>query len=120
MSIRIVSSENGVISLKLSGKLAQAELTAMQRNLAGQLTDGNKVSVLIDARDFDGWAKGGDWGDLDAQFAVDPKIHKMAIVTDPRWETLATAFTGKGLRRFPIEIFPPADFEKARAWASAT
>ncbi len=118
MSIRIVSNENGLITLKISGALTQSELVAMQRDLATRIDSAEKTSILIDAREFGGWAKGGDWGDLDAQYAVDPMIHKMAIVADPKWETLANAFTGKGLRRFPIETFAPADFDQALAWAS--
>jgi hypothetical protein len=118
MSIQIENSHNGVVSLRLSGKLHQPELVSTQRGLAGQLAGGEKAAVVVDAREFEGWAKDGDWGDLDAQYTVDPVIRKMAIVADPKWETLIMAFTGKGLRRFPIEIFAPADFDQALAWAS--
>lgn len=118
MSIKIEASENGVITLRIAGKLHQPDLVATQRSLAEQLAGGEKAAVLVDAREFEGWAKGGDWGDLDAQYAMDPKIRKMAVVADPKWETLATAFTGKGIRRFPIEIFVPSEFPKAIAWVT--
>lgn len=118
MSIEIENNANGVVTLRLTGKLHQPELVATQRGLAEQLGGDEQYALLVDAREFEGWAKGGDWGDLDAQYALDPMISKMAVVADPKWETLAMAFTGKGLRRFPIEIYVPQDFSKALAWVS--
>jgi hypothetical protein len=118
MSIEIKNSSNGVVNLILSGILHQPELIASQRGLAEQLAGGGKAAVLVDAREFEGWAKGGDWSNFDAQFALDPLIGKMAIVADPQWEALAAAFTGRGLRSFPIKIFAAGDFSKALAWSS--
>jgi len=118
MSITIKENDNGVVMLSITGKLQQPDLVATQRALAAQLSGHGKAALLVDARCFEGWAKGGDWGDLDAQYAVDPMIRRMAVVADPKWETLATSFTGKGIRRFPIEIFLPSDFARALAWVS--
>lgn len=120
MSIKIEDIENGVITVCIAGKLHQPDHVATQRDLAKRLAGAEKAAVLVDARGFEGWGKDGDWGDLDAQYAVDPLIRKMAVVVDPKWKTLATAFTGKGLRRFPIEIFAPSDFADALAWVSHT
>lgn len=119
MSIEIQSNEQGLVIIRISGILQQPELVAGQSSLAEQLAGGEKVALLVDARDFEGWGKGGDWGDLDAQYRMDPLIRKMALVVDPQWETLATAFIGKGLRRFPVELFAPSDFPEALAWASS-
>ena len=33
------------------------------------------------------------------------KISKIAIVAEPRWETLALAFAGAGVRRAPVKFF---------------
>jgi hypothetical protein len=40
----------------------------------------------------------------------------MAIVGDKKWEDLVLIFASKGLRRFPIEYFEPAESPRARAW----
>jgi hypothetical protein len=118
MSIQIQNLDTGLIRVTVSGKLTQPELASSQRALAKQLAGGEKASILVDARDFGGWAAGGDWSDLDAQLSIDPLIRKMAIVTEPEWEGLASAFTGKGLRAFPVEIFAPSDYQKALSWAT--
>lgn len=44
----------------------------------------------------------------------------MAIVGDKKWEDLALIFTAKGLRKFPIEYFEPAQIAHARAWLAET
>lgn len=116
MSIQIEIENDSRVTVCLTGKLHQPELAAVQRKLIEQLTGGAKTAILVDAREFDGWASDGDWGELDEQYQMDPLILKMAVVAEPKWETLAYAFTGKGIRKFPIELFAPADFEKAVAW----
>jgi len=49
----------------------------------------------------------------------DPFIRKMAIVGEKKWEELAMLFTGQGMRKFPIEYFPPADLDRAKTWLTA-
>jgi hypothetical protein len=44
------------------------------------------------------------------------KISKIAIVAESRWETLALAFAGAGVRRAPVKFFPPKDLDQARNW----
>jgi SpoIIAA-like len=66
---------------------------------------------------FEGWEGGADWGnDLDFLFLHSGKISKIAIVAESRWETLALAFAGAGVRRAPVKFFPPNELEQARSW----
>jgi hypothetical protein len=118
MSIQYTHHPEGIVTIELTGKLHQPELAAMQRTLAAKLADGEKIALVIDGRAFQGWSNDGDWSNLEAQYALDPKIRKMAIIADPAWSALADAFTGKKLRPFPIEMFAPADVDQALAWAS--
>ncbi len=39
-----------------------------------------------------------------------------AIVAKLRWESLALAFAGAGVRRTPVKFFPPNELEQARSW----
>ena len=116
MSTEILGFENHIYHIRIHGKLTHEELAAVQRGFAKEISDDMKAPILVDARTFDGWAKDQDWGNLDAQYEAEPKISRMAIVADPRWDTLVTAFSGKGIRRFPIEIFSPEDWNKAMEW----
>jgi SpoIIAA-like len=59
---------------------------------------------------------GADWNDLDFMISHGGKISKIAIVAEPRWETLALAFAGAGVRRAPVKFFPTSELEQARSW----
>jgi hypothetical protein len=119
MAAEIVNVSGGMLTLKVSGRLSQAELAAAQQ-AAGEIigTEGRwRMLVLIE--NFAGWERGGEWGDLSFQAAHDTSIERMAIVGDRKWEDLALIFTAKGLRPFPIEYFEPAQLAAARAWLAA-
>ena len=118
MSIRYTHTSEGIVIVELAGRLHQPELAAAQRAFAENLADGGKIAIVVDARAFEGWSNDGDWTNLDAQYALDPKVRKMAIIVDPSWTALADAFTGKRFRPFPIETFAPADADQALAWAA--
>ncbi len=119
MSAQIVSLVDGTLTVRFSGKLAHAELTALQKDAAGIFDRHTKLRLLVIAEGFRGWEREGAWGDLSFQIKYDRKIERMAIVCDERWENLALLFTSKGFRRFPIQYFPPAQMDDARAWLLA-
>jgi len=124
MSAEIVDTANNTVTLKITGKLDQSDLLAAQQQAIEILQkEGNprresKKHLLVIAENFQGWGK-GDWGDLSGQMMMDPYIDKMAIVGDRKWESLTLLFTGKGIRRLPIEFFPPAELAKAQTWLNA-
>ncbi|PYJ36043.1 MAG: hypothetical protein DME88_00085 [Verrucomicrobia bacterium] len=43
-------------------------------------------------------------------------MSKIAIVAERRWEPLALAFAGAGVRRTPVKFFPSNELEQARKW----
>lgn len=116
MSAEIIANTNGIVTIKISGKLTATDLAALQKSAGPLLRQQNGVRVLVLTENFEGWAKGGDWGDLSFQMEHDDDIARMAIVGERQWLDLALLFTAKGLRKFPIEYFLPADETKARAW----
>ncbi len=116
MSAEIVNVENGIITVKITGKLTQPELRAVQNQGAAVLQRQKSMRILVVAQDFQGWQSGGDWGDLSFQMDNDEFIEKIAIVGEKKWADLALIFAAKGLRKFPVEYFLPTDLAKARAW----
>ncbi|HWH70436.1 MAG TPA: STAS/SEC14 domain-containing protein [Candidatus Sulfotelmatobacter sp.] len=116
MSAEILSSNDGILAVKLAGKLTQPDLAAVQQRAAEILKQQSRMRLLVLAEQFEGWEKGGNWGDLSFQMEADPHIEKLAIVGEKKWEGLAILFTGKGLREFPIEFFPPEQAAQARTW----
>ena len=120
MCADIVSAENGIITLKVSGKLTQPELALAQRTMGVILRMKGKMSILVLTENFQGWDKKGDWGDMSFQNVYDQNMEKMAIVGHKKWKDLAVMFTGKGLRRCLVEYFPPEDAVQAKAWLMAS
>jgi len=116
MSIEIVSASDGVLTFKVTGQLNQAEFAAAQKRAGEIIRQQGKVRLLVLVENFAGMAKAGDWGDVSFQADYDPFIEKLAIVGDRKWEEVALLFTGKGVRRVPIEYFPAADLAKAGTW----
>ncbi len=116
MSVEIVEAANALVTVKVTGKLTRAEQEEFQKRVVALSPKESCVNVLVLAQDFQGWEK-GDWGDLSFQAEFDKHIGKMAIVGEQKWRDLAVLFTGKGLRRVQIEMFPDPD--QARAWLAA-
>ena len=118
MSAEIVDNAEGVLTIKISGKLRQSELAAAQKNAAKILQKRGGSRVLVLAEKFEGWEKGDDWGDLSGQAQLDAQIDRMAIVGEKRWEDVALLFTGKGIRHVDIEYFSPTELPRAQSWLS--
>jgi hypothetical protein len=119
MSAEIVDASEGVLTIRISGKLRQSELAAAQKNAAEILQKRGSSRLLVLAEKFEGWEKGGDWGDLSGQEQLDAQIERMAIVGEKRWEDVALLFTGKGVRHIDIEYFSPTELPRARNWLSS-
>lgn len=119
MSAEVVSMSNGVLTVRFSGKLKLSELRAVQKVAADAIKTTGRLRVLCLAKDFLGWEQSSGWGDVSFQAEFDPCIEKIAVVGDPKWEDLTLLFASKGIRRVPIEYFPPTDLAKACDWLSA-
>lgn len=120
MTAEISGVEDGVVTLRVSGRLAQRDLAAAQAEAARIIATAGRIRILVLAREFEGWEQGGTWSDFSFQTAHDDDIDRMAIVGDEKWRDLALLFTSNGLRPFPIEYFPPGRLAEARAWLAAS
>ena len=116
MSAEIIDVSDRILTFRITGQLKHSEFTAAQRQAADLIRRQGKVRILVLVENFTGTEKAGDWGDVSFQVQNDPFIEKIAIVGDTAWKDLTLLFTGKGVRRVPIEYFAPADLSKARAW----
>ncbi|MEZ5461257.1 STAS/SEC14 domain-containing protein [Dokdonella sp.] len=116
MSAEIVSFSDNILTMKISGKLSETELSAVQGRAVLLIRQHGAVRILVLGEDFQGWENKGDWGDLWFQAENDQYISRMAIVGERKWEELSLVFTAKGMRPFPIEYFAPSEEALARAW----
>jgi len=120
MSAEIIDIANRVITARITGKLTQPELALLQKAAGELIKQHGKVRILVVTESFEGWQRGGSWGDLSFQLEHDAEIERMAIVGDRKWEDLTLVFAAKGLRKFPIEYFEPGELSRARAWLAET
>ena len=116
MPLQIQYQPGDICVLHISGVLKRSEFAAEQNALARQIDTGSKPRLLVILENFEGWERGADWNDLDFLISHGGKIHKIAVVAEPRWETLALAFAGAGVRRAAVNFFPPNELEQARSW----
>src|ERR1051325_8274940 len=103
MSIEIVDNLEGILTVKVSGRLTPTDLLATQQSAADILREHGGSRLLFVTEDFQGWEKGGDWGDLSGQMELDSYARRIAIVGEQKWKDLALLFAGKGIRRVAIE-----------------
>lgn len=119
MSVHVVELDGNAVLVEVSGILGEKDFAASESALAEIIERRGAVRLLVRAEGFLGWARGGSWGDVSFQARYDDRIEKIAIVAPKRWEDLALAFSGKGLRPVAIEYFPNEELERAKAWLSA-
>ena len=116
MPAKIDYEPGDICVLRLSGLLKQSEFAIGQDSMAGKIDAGTKPRLLTILEDFEGWERGADWNDLDFLLSHGGEIAKIAIVAEPRWEVLALAFAGAGIRRAPVKFFQPDKLAQARSW----
>ncbi len=116
MPLQIQYQPDDIYVLRISGILKRSQFAAEQSALARQIDSGSKPRLLVILENFEGWERGADWNDLDFMISHGGKISKIAVVAESRWETLALAFAGAGVRRAPVKFFPPNELEQARSW----
>ena len=116
MPVQVKCEPNDIYVLRISGILKRCEFAAEQSNLARDIDTGAKPRLLIILENFEGWERGADWNDLDFMMSHGAKISKIAIVGEPRWETLALAFAGAGVRRATVKFFQSNELRQARSW----
>src|SRR5437016_7984560 len=116
MSVQMQYEPNDICVLGMSGILKRSEFGTEQTELARHIDTGSKPRLLVILENFEGWERGADWNDLDLTISHGEKISRIAIVAEPRWEALALAFAGAGVRRVPVKFFPSNELEQARSW----
>jgi hypothetical protein len=116
MPLQIKYEPNETCVLRISGILKRSEFGAEEKALARQIDSGSNPCLLVVLENFEGWEGGADWNDLDFYISHGRKISKIAIVAERRWEPLALAFAGAGVRRTPVKFFPPNELGQARGW----
>jgi hypothetical protein len=108
---------DGVYVLQIGGVLSKAMLDRIQVIAASDFTRGSKdAKVLLILKDFRGWKRGDDWGDLSFFAQYEQNIARIAVVGEPRWQTETLMFLGYGRRKGDVRYFTPDLEAQARDW----
>ena len=116
MPVFVQSLNEHTIAVTISGLLTQADRDAFEaaaREMIGQV---GKINALILLKDYEGLSDRVDWGRIEFYADHADDIVKMAIVGDPKWESQASLFTGRGARKTQIRFFPMEQFGVAQQW----
>jgi SpoIIAA-like len=116
MPVQMNYEPDDICVLRISGILKRSEFGAEEKALASHIDNLSKPCLLVILENFEGWERGADWNDLDFYMSHGRKISKIAIVAERRWEPLALAFAGAGVRRTPVKFFGPNELDQARSW----
>jgi hypothetical protein len=116
MGVSCTKESEDLFVVSVEGILTFNDLEEVQNNVSTSIDRSRKIKVLLLAENFSGWAKEGDWGDLDFMMEHDPYIQKIAVVTSEKWKDEIFAFLGAGMREASVELFLTGEEEKARDW----
>ena len=116
MSLSFTKESEDLFVVSVEGVLTFDELKEFQYRVSSAIDRDHKIKVLLLAEQFSGWAKEGDWGNLEFLLEHDPFIEKIAVVTSEKWKDWVLTFLLAGMRKASVESFPTGEEEKARNW----
>jgi hypothetical protein len=92
---RIGESEGSVLGYRLSGRLTEAEVKEIQRDMEAAVEQHGKVRVLCEMGDFSGAEPGAIWQDLKFTPRYVKDLERFALVGDNRWHKVITELSDK-------------------------
>jgi len=106
-----------VYVLRIGGMLNKATTDKIQAVAARDIEAGAQdLKLLLVLRNFRGWKRGDDWGDIEFFARYGEQIARIAVAGDPRWEAETLIFLGSGHRKGEVRYFPLEQEAAARAW----
>jgi hypothetical protein len=116
MSANFEQQGDRLLVLRIGGELKKSELDAVQTEFVRTIDHQGPVKLLVLLENFTGWERTEEWGNTDFFFDHRNDFKKIAVVGNPQWEAQVLAFTGAGLRKGPVKMFPETGEAEARSW----
>jgi len=108
-------NENNVLSIKVSGKLSQADYAKIIPQVENLLEKHGIIKFYIQLMDFSGFEKGALWEDIKFDFKHRNQYGKTAIVGENKWEAYATKISGLFFSA-ELKFFYPEQSDAAWDW----
>jgi len=116
MSVSFTKESEDLFVVSIEGVLTFDELKEIENKFTAAIDRSRKIKGLILAENFSGWAKEGDWGNLEFMLKNDPYIQKIAVVANEEKKDDLLIFLLKGMREALVEFFPAGEKQKALDW----
>lgn len=108
---------SNILSVKLSGKLTRADYERFLPEVEREIQKHEKIRVLVQMRDFEGWDAGALWEDTKFAARHYSHIERLALVGDKKWEQGMAAFC-KPFTAAEVRFFEPHELDEAKEWVS--
>ena len=116
MSMTFTKESDDLFVVRVQGVLTFEDLKEVEKKASEGFDRSSKVKVLVLAKEFSGWGKEGDWGDLTFMYEYDPYIDKIAVVAEGKWKDQILMFIGAGRRQAQVKFFLSDEEKDAREW----
>ena len=116
MSVSFTKESENLFVVSIEGVLTFDELKEIENKFTAAIDRSRKIKGLILAENFSGWAKEGDWGNLEFMIRYDSYIQKIAVVANEDKKDDLLMYLGKGMREASVEFFPVGEKQKAQDW----
>ena len=119
MSIATTHEGGNLFRLDIRGLLRKGELDRSQDALIAEIGESGTARLLVVLQAFEGWDSGDRWDDLSFYMKHGNQIERIALVSEPRWQSEVLMFASADLRKAPVEWFSNERLAEARAWLTA-
>ena len=121
--IDILETPNHLVGMKISGDLIGADIEKASAALDKAIAENERVSIFVEvdpsmSLTIEGVVK--DFIDGVSRLGQMRRIYRAALVTDKGWMAAIARLEGLVFSSIDVRVFPPAEREKALAWASET
>lgn len=111
-------SQNGLIEIKIIGKLQKDDYDVLVPFMEDILDRNDKVRMLVELVDFEGWSAGAVWEDTKFGLKHFLDIDRIAFIGDRKWEKRMSLFC-KVFTKAEVRFYEPDNVRKAKYWLSS-
>jgi hypothetical protein len=110
--------EDGILRVTVTGTVSQSDIEQFAEQFEKAASDQEKVRMLIELKDFEGWDFKGLWADLRFDVSHQDQMERIAILGDKRWEDWGTALSDPFFKA-ELKFFETDERAAAEAWLQA-
>lgn len=119
--IEVNTSNNHVVSLRLAGKIATADITRWTQAAEAAFKQAARISFYVEISEFGGITKEALIKDIQYELGMlkqMDRIYRLALVTEEEWIAAMVRFAGRIFPQVQLRVFEPKEKDVALAWAS--